>query len=139
MPEFRLRLGGCAPGGLGFRRSEDRRDFAIVNPIAKDNVVRADAERNYWVNKWSGPQSYQRYQAANQGKLPSHPTQYQMFYSINGRTPVVDRRHLKSAGPDPNLPGLNLARGWFDGPQTVPSGGVPNCPALREALLWQLP
>jgi hypothetical protein len=64
----------------------------FINPITKEVFFHAPgaglrADRpTYWCNRWMETQSYNRYKAANANKVPSMAWDYQMKYTINGKT-----------------------------------------------------
>lgn len=61
-------------------------DFTLLDPINETVLLRADPERTYWVNKWMEPESYARYCLAQHGRRLPSPAQYQMVFTVAGKT-----------------------------------------------------
>jgi hypothetical protein len=58
--------------------------FHLVNPESGKTFFTAGPEKTYWLNKWMAVDSYDRYRAAE--KTPSFACNYQLNFSINGKT-----------------------------------------------------
>ena len=60
--------------------------FKIINPLTKAPVLQAHPEKNYWVNKWMEPNSFEQYKASVGDKVPFWSTAYKMVYTVAGVT-----------------------------------------------------
>ena len=62
-----------------------RIDFELVNPKTNETFFRAGPEQTYWMNRWMGSDSYEKYKAAQGGQVPLFSAHYKLKYRINGK------------------------------------------------------
>lgn len=61
-------------------------DFTILNPANHSVLLRAQEQKNYWVNKWMEPNSYEQYKKDQGGHVPFWATGYKMVFTVDGVT-----------------------------------------------------
>lgn len=60
--------------------------FTLTNPITKQVFFSTGTEKSYWLNKWMDNSSYEKYKRDQRGKTPEFAANYQLDYSINGKS-----------------------------------------------------
>jgi len=63
--------------------------FKLINPKTNQVFFETGRERTYWLNRWMNESSYLKYkQDQGAGRTPplAHEVEYQLIYTINGKT-----------------------------------------------------
>lgn len=60
--------------------------FTMLNPVTGEVFISSPAEPTYWNCKWMEPDSYTRYCADQNGRVPSSPDQYVLQFTVNGQS-----------------------------------------------------